>query len=389
MLVLKKRWEKSHLFWFIIYLYNKNSNMKNKLFLEEGEIARILNMHKRAIREELNVNGDEVENNQTQMDEEYQEIDGVKSTLVGAGTGAAVGAGIGTYVVPGAGTLIGAGAGALIGGGVGYFYTWTNSRGLDGARKILKGCSTKKADIGKPTMNGDYLAKIADKINRAIEGANTDEEAIASGLRQTKYLPNLCAMATIYKSRHGESLFDAIDGDIDSDYEWKQYVFLPITDVVNASVELGKKMKQQQPKVGGGGAAPTSGEVYQKCVSIIKGMVGYGYTYVTQEVYNQAPADKKTYKWCPAGKSNVYFTKGWSGGSGKNPGDDGPPSYNGGGGKTYTFDVAAVNKLIDAKCPKDGKAIVAGGNINLDGTGTPTPTPTPIPNMPKDVFDIT
>ena len=363
--------------------------MKNKLFLEEGEIARILNMHKKAIREELNVNGDEVENNQTQMDEEYQEIDGVKSTLAGVGTGAAVGAGIGS-IIPGAGTAVGAGVGAVIGGAVGYFYTWTNSRGLDGARKILKGCSTKKAEIGKPTMNGDYLAKIADKINRAIEGANTDEEAIASGLRQTKYLPNLCAMATIYKSRHGESLFDAIDGDIDSDYEWKQYVFLPITDVVNASVELGKKAK----KVGGGGA-PTSGEVYQKChTAIIDPMVKkYGYTYVTLDVFNQAPADKKKYIWCPAGKSNVYFTKGWSGGSTETaPTGTETRVYSGGGGgggKTYTFDVAAVNKLIDTKCPKDGKAIVAGGNVNLDGTGTPTPPPTPIPNMPKDVFDIT
>ena len=358
--------------------------MKNKLFLEEGEIARILNMHKKAIREELNVNGDEVENNQTQMDEEYQEPDAVKSTLVGAGTGAGVGAVAGALYAGPLGAGIGAGAGALIGGGIGYFSTWTNSHGLDGARKILKGCSTKKADIGKPTMNGDYLAKIADKINRAIEGANTDEEAIASGLRQTKYLPNLCAMATIYKSRHGESLFDAIDGDIDTDYEWKQYVFLPITDVVNASVELGKKAK----KVGGGGA----GEVYQKChTAIIDRMVKeFGYTYVTQEVYNKAPADKKIYKWCPAANSNVYFTKGWSGGSTETaPTGTETRVYSGGGGKTYTFDVAAVNKLIDTKCPKDGKAIVAGGNINLDGTGTPTPTPTPIPNMPKDVFNIT
>jgi len=335
--------------------------MKNKLFLEEGEISRILNMHKRAIQEELNVNGDEVENNEVQMDEELSEDGGLQKTLAGAA--------IGTYILPGPGTIVGA--------AIGYFASQTNTYSLLGAKKILQSCSTKKADIGKPTMNGDYLAKIADKINRAIEGAGTNEEAIASGLRQTKYLPNLCAMATIYKSRHGEGLFDAIDGDIDSDYEWKQYVFLPITDVVNASVELGKKAK----KVGGGGA----GEVYQKCVKTIKDMVGDGYTYVTLEVFNQAPADKKTYKWCPAGKSNLYFTKGWSGSSDKNPGDDGPPIYNGGGGrKTYTFNVAEVNKLIDAKCPKDGKSKDNSG-IDLDATGTPTPTP--IPNMPKDQVD--
>ena len=110
-------------------------------------------------------------------------------------------------------------------------------------------------------------------------------------------------------------------------------------------------------------------------------------------MYNQAPADKKIYKWCPAANSNVYFTKGWSGGSTETaPTGTETRVYSGGGGgggKTYTFDVAAVNKLIDTKCPKDGKAIVAGGNVNLDGTGTLTPTPTPIPNMPKDVFNIT
>jgi hypothetical protein len=116
----------------------------------------------------------------------------------------------------------------------------------------------------------------------------------------------------------------------------------------------------------------------------------YGYTYVTLDVFNQAPADKKTYKWCPAGKSNVYFTKGWSGGSTETA-TTGTETrvYTGGGGggskKTYTFDVAEVNKLIDAKCSKDGKAIVAGGNVDLDATGTQTQTP--IPNMPTDAVN--
>jgi hypothetical protein len=113
----------------------------------------------------------------------------------------------------------------------------------------------------------------------------------------------------------------------------------------------------------------------------------YGYTYVTLDVFNQAPADKKTYKWCPAGKSNVYFTKGWSGGSTETaPTGTETRVYSGGGGgggKTYTFDVAAVNKLIDEKCSKDGKP--GGTGVNLDATGTPTPTP--IPNMPTDVVN--
>ncbi len=358
--------------------------MKNKLFLEEGEISRILNMHKRAIREELNVNGDEVENNQVQMDEELSEDGQVQKTLAGAAIGSAAGS-----FIPGVGTV----AGAIIGGSIGYFGSLMNSYSLEGAKKILQACSAKKAEMGEPTMNSATLAKIADDINYGVEGSGTYEKTIASGLRQTKYMPNLCAMAAVYKQRQGESLFDAIDGDIDSDYQWKTYVFLPLLDVYNNSVELGKKMLKQQPqqqKTGGGGA-PTSGEVYQKChTAIIDPMVKkYGYTYVTLDVFNQAPADKKTYKWCPAGKSNVYFTKGWSGGSTETaPTGTETRVYSGGGGgggKTYTFDVAAVNKLIDEKCSKDGKP--GGTGVNLDATGTPTPTP--IPNMPKDVFDIT
>jgi hypothetical protein len=80
----------------------------------------------------------------------------------------------------------------------------------------------------------------------------------------------------------------------------------------------------------------------------------------------------------------VYIkTKGKSGGSGTGGGT-------GGGGrtgtrKTYTFDVAAVNKLIDEKCSKDKKPQVGGGGIDLDNTGTPKPTP--IPNMPTDQFN--
>jgi len=272
--------------------------MTNKFIINEDEKRRILNLHEVSRKSQhLGLITEDGE---------------LQNTLAGAA--------VGTYIVPGPGTIIG--------GAIGSFASQMNTYSLLGAKKILQSCSTKKDEMGKPTMDGGYLAKLADKINTAIEGAGTNEEAIASGLRQTKYMSNLCAMASTYKQRHGEGLFDAIDGDIDSDYEWKQYVFLPILDIYNASVELGKKAKQQQPKDTKVVGAPTSGEVYQKCnAAIIDPMVKkYGYTYVTLEVFNQAPADKKTYKWCPAGKSNVYFTKGW----------DGKPKtvggYTGGGG---------------------------------------------------------
>ena len=68
-------------FFYFRYIYIiKNSNMKSKLFLEEGEISRILNMHKKAIQEQINVNGDEVETNQAQMDEELDEANSQDNT---------------------------------------------------------------------------------------------------------------------------------------------------------------------------------------------------------------------------------------------------------------------------------------------------------------------
>ena len=310
--------------------------MKNKLFLEEGEISRILNMHKRAINEELNVNGDEVENNEVQMDEELSE-DGNENPQ--------------TYTTTQKHDFE----------PVDYGFLGDNTE-----LRIFKGAVFKKNGgvLEAKTMyqfvntlNG-YPVEIPSKGGINFHNESTINGTVTYICGQGKFLTN-------YES----DLFYDEDGYLQPHLN-----------------KLCQTSNNQTPKKTGGGGAPTSGDVYNKCLKTIKGMVDtYGYTYVTLDVFNQAPADKRTYKWCPDGKSNLYFTKGWSGSSDKNPGDDGPPVYTGGGGrKTYTFDVAAVNKLIDAKCPKDGKSKDNSG-INLDATGTPTPTP--IPNMTKGEFD--
>jgi hypothetical protein len=63
-------------------------------------------------------------------------------------------------------------------------------------------------------------------------------------------------MSTIYQTRHGESLWDALDGDIDEQAEWKNYVYLPLLDAYENSVELGKKVKAAPAGAAPAGAAP-------------------------------------------------------------------------------------------------------------------------------------
>jgi hypothetical protein len=69
----------------------------------------------------------------------------------------------------------------------------------------------------------------------------TDEKAIKTNLQKITTIPDLCAMAGIYQTRHGENLFDAIDGDIDDQAEWKTYVYLPLLDAYDNSQEIGAK----------------------------------------------------------------------------------------------------------------------------------------------------
>jgi hypothetical protein len=152
----------------------------------------------------------------------------------GAAAGAAAGAAfLGVGAIPGA--LIG-GAIGLIGG------LLQNSNSSEGAKKILQACSSKET-VGPPSQSRQQLNAIADGLNAAIEGMGTDENAIKANLQKITTIPDLCAMSNIYQTRHGESLWDALNGDIDDQSEWKNYVYLPLLDAYENSVELGKKVK--------------------------------------------------------------------------------------------------------------------------------------------------
>jgi hypothetical protein len=116
--------------------------------------------------------------------------------------------------------------------------------------------------MSRATLNG-----IADGINAAVNGMGTDEDAIKSNLQKITTIPDLCAMSNTYKTRHGESLFAAIDGDIDSEGEWKKYVFLPLLDAYQNSVDLGKELAAATPSGTTTGTTDTTNVVKKSGVS--------------------------------------------------------------------------------------------------------------------------
>jgi hypothetical protein len=221
--------------------------MKKLYFLNEEESNRILNLHKNAVKRQYL-------SEQVSDDQELDEIDW-GSVSTGAAAGAAGGALIGG---------VGAVPGAIIGGAASLLsQAFGGSYSVDAAKKILSACNSK-GQVGPPQMNRQTLNTIADAINTAIEGMGTDEDAIKNNLSKLQTIPDLCGVARTYQTRHGESLFDAIDGDIDSPNEWKTYVFLPLLDAYENTKELAAKVKQQ-PNAGQGANKGGVAANAQKC----------------------------------------------------------------------------------------------------------------------------
>jgi len=140
--------------------------------------------------------------------------------------GAAV-AGLAVGGVPGA--VAGAAIAIASGGGTGK-----------NVLKLIGYCNTK--GMGKPSITMQQAAGYADKINGAIEGLGTNEAVIGQTLRSIKYFPDFCAVTRTYQQRHGESLANALDGDIDLPADWKKYVWLPLLDMLNRSKAAGQSL---------------------------------------------------------------------------------------------------------------------------------------------------
>ena len=214
--------------------------MKSKFVLTEEESKRILSLHKEKIDQERNVVSEQVfKNPKTQTDTGQM----VGRSAAGAGIGAGVGAIVGallTLPIGGAG----ASAGAYIGSGLGAFIGMEMSGGgfYDKTYKMLKWCNTNRSKLGTPVNSDDDIRDIADDIAAAVEGfGRTDEVMIARSIRKLKSIPDLCRLNDIYRKRNSESLLNALDGDIDADSEWRDFVWRPIEGLSTYSKNQTKK----------------------------------------------------------------------------------------------------------------------------------------------------
>jgi hypothetical protein len=192
--------------------------MKKLYFLNEEEKERILGLHESATRKQYI--SEDMDN---RMCEGCEKTDMYETELDEADAGAVA-------------------TGFLLGGvgGAALAYVNSSSGSYTGVKKIFDAC--RQSGMGKSTMNGGTMDSIASKIKTAIDGMGTDEDAIKSALSQIQTLPDLCEVSRRYAENYpGSTLLDDLDGDIDSDSEWNQYVYLPLLAAKRKSEAIGKK----------------------------------------------------------------------------------------------------------------------------------------------------
>ena len=202
----------------------------SKYNLNEGNesLKKILLLMKYDNQKTLTENIDSIEKNnslvESSVDEQASEM---ASSALEYGT---MGAAIGSFI-PGVGTVAGLAIGGLIGmlNGSGTSYNKIKE-------SIKEYCTPK--NTGKSTMSKQELNAIADAIFDAVDGPGTDEDGIKAALQELGVFPDFCELSKVYLRRHGETLIDSLDGDIDGESQWKKYVWLPILDLVdNTPVE--------------------------------------------------------------------------------------------------------------------------------------------------------
>lgn len=155
-------------------------------------------------------------------------------------------------------------AGAAVVGGLGYWLYDSINNGMPTAAKVeafLNSCSSQSKNL-KQVASDSEIVSAAESINNAIEGIQTDEDAIKSAIESMGNVADLCALKTKYDARYG-SLYEDLDGDIDGT-DWKTYVWAPMQTIIEKSAE---KLEEVKPIKGGGGSGSGSGR-YKACKGI-------------------------------------------------------------------------------------------------------------------------
>ena len=307
--------------------------MKNKFVLTEEESKRILSLHKEKIDKERNVVSEQVfKNPKTQTDTGQM----VGRAAAGAGVGAGVGAIVGALLTLPIGG-VGAGAGAYIGAGLGGFIGMETSGGgfYDKTFKALKWCNTNRSKMGTPVNSDDDIRDIADDIAAAVDGfGRTDEVMIARSIRKLKSIPDLCRLNDIYRKRNNESLLNALDGDIDSDSEWRDFVWRPIEALSTYSKNQTKKQLLEIAKKCGYSTVDEYKKTNWKCPK------GGG----KKQLTDQEKMDKA--EKCGYSSWNEYKNSGWKCKTKQDTDDGGGSTGEGGGGQTYPFDYDTILKAF-------------------------------------------
>ena len=324
--------------------------MKNKFVLTEEESKRILSLHKERIKEERSHIIEQTED----IDEVADKGQSVGRVAAGSGGGAAAGAIIGCIAaaIPtgglacAGGAAIGASIGTAVGGFIGSFTTGGGY--YEKVYNALKWCNTNAKNVG-PTVNSDNdIRDIADDIAGAIEGfGRTDEVMIARSIRKLKSIPDLCRLNKIYRSRNTESLLNALDGDINMDSEWRDFVWRPIEGLKDYSVKKSQSLVLSNAKKCGYSTVDEYKRANWKCPK------GGG----KKQLTDQEKMDKA--EKCGHSSWNEYKNSGWKcktdgGGGGTNTGgDSGTNTGRGGGNQTHPFDYETVSNAIKQKFPDE------------------------------------
>jgi len=270
--------------------------------MTESEMKRILSLHKERIDKERKIIKEQNEG----IEEDVDPGQSTGRIMAGAGGGAALGAGIGS-VVPVVGTALG----AVMGAGVGALAGWLTTGGgyAERVQKLFKFCRDHRSDLTKPVNSIDRIRDIADNLRAAVSGLGTDEVLIAKNLRKLKTIPDLCKLSQVYNQRYNETLFDALNGDIDQDGEWRDFVWIPLSELTKNTKKIDpSKLKENAKKCGWG--------------SDIDGYRNSGWR-------------------CPKDKNVIPNPN-------PNPSPYPPNPVPGGGG--YSFDYEKIMKEINSKC---------------------------------------